>query len=201
MLCAGTLRFTTLHELLQAAVYGKCVLAHADGLQKDVCAEAFHQLKQCFQAAVCPIRVERFHKWLGSTGEEEVMGPQQPMSEPGAAQPGAASAAPPAAVTPASAAQPRPKADPYAFMTDYRRIPCFRQSMMWGTGLGMAVTTHNIFMRKPPLLVLRNGVFATFGVATISWWICRYRFKATREATRFMMETQEAKPVREAENN
>ncbi|KAL3479816.1 hypothetical protein BJX99DRAFT_221840 [Aspergillus californicus] len=36
---------------VEAAVYGKCIVADYQGVQKDMCAKEFMKLKDCFLAA------------------------------------------------------------------------------------------------------------------------------------------------------
>jgi hypothetical protein len=64
--------------------------------------------------------------------------------------------------------------------------------MLYGTGLGMAITGHTFFRTGRIFAATNAGVLTFAAAAAGAWYLCRSRERAQRQALRQMMASQGA---------
>ncbi len=111
---------------------------------------------------------------------------------------------PDAVATPSSSASPSPPqptkaADPFSFLYDLPRIPCFRNAMLWGIGTGTVFGLHALyrFRHLGRAALTKAGDYAVggFGVVALGQYFwCRQQFKRRREELRVIMDANSPNP-------
>lgn len=87
--------------------------------------------------------------------------------------------------------------DPLTFLFDMTRVPCFRESMLYGVVSGTGFGLHSFY--KTGSGVFDRALLAFIGVAGVSWGICRYKYKLKRDEFITLMTLQEnASKIRKA---
>ncbi|KAK4523216.1 hypothetical protein GAYE_PCTG44G1109 [Galdieria yellowstonensis] len=79
----------------------------------------------------------------------------------------------------------------YDFLYKPQKVPCFRQSMLYGLGGGMVLGALRFYRTRNPWKTTDVAVFSTLLFSTVSWVICRYEFHSYREQLRKSFDLQQ----------
>mmetsp|Transcript_7170 Transcript_7170/g.10004 ORF Transcript_7170/g.10004 Transcript_7170/m.10004 type:complete len:114 (+) Transcript_7170:302-643(+) len=81
--------------------------------------------------------------------------------------------------------------EPYGFLYDIRRIPCMRQTLLNGTGTGIALGLHSFYRHRIPATAVFTGMKTAMFVSAISWITCRVNFRSRKKKIFDIMENQD----------
>jgi hypothetical protein len=77
-----------------------------------------------------------------------------------------------------------------SFLSDMRRVPCFRKATLWGIGLGTTMAGHSFYRRRSYYGAILAGGLASSFAGLVTFMLCRRNFKERRSHVRLLMETQ-----------
>jgi hypothetical protein len=88
---------------------------------------------------------------------------------------------------------------PFDFLFNISKVPCFRQSLLWGMGVGTAFGGHHWWNQRVLPRAADAGMKAFVVVAGGSWLLCRSKFKHQRDALKDLMVIQSEKDEKNQE--
>ncbi|GAM23043.1 hypothetical protein SAMD00019534_062180 [Acytostelium subglobosum LB1] len=94
--------------------------------------------------------------------------------------------------------------EPKTFWEKYSpaRIPCFKDSLIYGIGSGVGVTFFtSIFTSKPPMRAADFGVLTFLLVSGSYWPICNYNKQVQERRVRMVMDAQIAEMNRKTQES
>mmetsp|Transcript_7164 Transcript_7164/g.10970 ORF Transcript_7164/g.10970 Transcript_7164/m.10970 type:complete len:112 (+) Transcript_7164:31-366(+) len=83
------------------------------------------------------------------------------------------------------------QADPLSFIWDFRRVPCFRSSILYGIITGAALGGHTFYKKRIPMKALDRSVAGFLGMSCLTWVVCRYRYRNEMARIQDFIENQD----------
>eukprot|EP00455_Lapot_gusevi_P011737 TRINITY_DN1546_c0_g1_i1.p1 TRINITY_DN1546_c0_g1~~TRINITY_DN1546_c0_g1_i1.p1 ORF type:complete len:139 (-),score=22.19 TRINITY_DN1546_c0_g1_i1:170-538(-) len=86
-------------------------------------------------------------------------------------------------------AQTQDPQDPFNYLYNLSKVPCFRRSLLTGLGAGSLFFVTSLLQKKPPIRAVDHFFYAFFPSGVISWFYCRHKATTDKErATRILNE-------------
>ncbi|GJQ13523.1 hypothetical protein GpartN1_g5314.t1 [Galdieria partita] len=79
------------------------------------------------------------------------------------------------------------------FLYKPQKIPCFRQTMLYGLTGGLVLGALRFYRTRNPWKTTDVAVFGTLLFSSVSWVLCRYEYRSYREQLRKSFDLQQEK--------